>query len=154
MFRIFVVVQAHHGEAGRILSHLASTRIIEQVAADTYRATPLSAALTVPKYRDTIVFWYVTDYIAVSSLSLSLSLSLADKLPPSSEAALPVFLEKTGYKDPLVNTASPFQFWHDTMLKSWAWRKERPHIQKAFNNHMAGYHQGRPSWMDLGFNML
>ena len=39
--------------------------IIEQVAADTYRATPLSAALTVPKYRDAIVFWYVADYIAV-----------------------------------------------------------------------------------------
>jgi len=31
------------------------------------------------------------------------------------------------------------------------WRKERPHIQKAFNNHMAGYHQGRSSWMDSGF---
>ena len=24
-------------------------------------------------------------------------------------------------------------------------------MQKAFNNHMAGYHQGRPSWMDEGF---
>ena len=34
-------------------------RIIEEVATDTYKATALSAALTVPKYRDTIVFWYV-----------------------------------------------------------------------------------------------
>lgn len=56
---------------GRILKHLASTRVIEEVAADKYRATPISAALTVPKYRDAIVFWYVliscVDFLADKS---------------------------------------------------------------------------------------
>ncbi|MCJ1398246.1 hypothetical protein MMC11_001443 [Xylographa trunciseda] len=116
---------------GRILKHLASMRVIEEVAADTYKATPLSRALTVPKYRDAIPF--------------------------CSEAGgpifqkLPAFLAKTKYEEPLDNIAGPFQFGHDTTLKSVVWRKERPHLQKAFGNHMAGYHQGRPSWMDPGF---
>jgi len=76
---------------------------------------------------------------------------------PSAEAAgpifqkLPSFLAKTNYGEPLDNTAGPFQYGHDTALRSPVWRKERPHIQKAFNNHMTGYHQGRPSWMDPGF---
>ena len=35
-------------------------RVIEEVAADTYKATPLSEALTIPKYRDAIPFWYVS----------------------------------------------------------------------------------------------
>ena len=75
----------------------------------------------------------------------------------SSEAAgpifqkLPEFLANTKYNEPLDNTAGPFQFGHNTKLRSVVWRKERPYIQKAFNNHMAGYHQGRPSWMDPGF---
>ncbi|MCJ1385013.1 hypothetical protein MMC17_008131 [Xylographa soralifera] len=116
---------------GRILKHLASMRVIEEVAANTYKATPLSEALTIPKYRDAISF--------------------------CSEAAgpifqkLPAFLAKTKYEEPLDNIAGPFQFGHNTTLKSVVWRKERPHIQKAFGNHMAGYHQGRPSWMDPGF---
>ncbi|MCJ1476775.1 hypothetical protein MMC13_005444 [Lambiella insularis] len=116
---------------GRVLKHLASMRVIEEVSADTYKATPLARALTVPKYRDAIPF--------------------------CSEAAgpifqkLPAFLAKTKYEEPLDNTAGPFQFGHDTTLRSPIWRKERPHIQKAFSNHMAGYHQGRPSWMDPGF---
>lgn len=35
-------------------------RVIEEVSADTYKATPLSEALTIPKYRDAIHFWYAT----------------------------------------------------------------------------------------------
>ena len=35
-------------------------RVVEEVAADTYKATPLSEALTIPKYRDAIPFWYTS----------------------------------------------------------------------------------------------
>ncbi len=35
-------------------------RVIEEVATDTYKATLLSEALTLPKYRDAIPFWYAT----------------------------------------------------------------------------------------------
>lgn len=37
-------------------------RVIEEVAADTYQATLLSEALTVPKYRDAIQFSYAAVY--------------------------------------------------------------------------------------------
>lgn len=33
-------------------------RVIEETAANTYKATLLSEALTIPKYRDAIPFWY------------------------------------------------------------------------------------------------
>jgi hypothetical protein len=29
--------------------------------------------------------------------------------------------------------------------------KENPEAASQFNNHMTAYHQGRPSWMDIGF---
>jgi hypothetical protein len=29
--------------------------------------------------------------------------------------------------------------------------KENPEAASQFNNHMSAYHQGRPSWMDVGF---
>ena len=85
---------------------------------------------------------------------------LARLIDRSSEAAgpifqkLPEFLAKISYQEPLDNTAGPFQFGLDTKLRSPKWRKERPHIQKAFNHQMAGYHQRRPSWMDPGFPPL
>ena len=47
--------------------------------------------------------------------------------------------------------AGPFQYGHETDLNFWQWRSERPKLEQAFNNHMAGYRQGRPSWMDDGF---
>lgn len=40
------------------MRHLASMRVIEETAANTYKATLLSEALTIPKYRDAIPFWY------------------------------------------------------------------------------------------------
>ena len=67
---------------------------------------------------------------------------------------LPSFLAQNRYQEPKDNTKGPFQFAHNTTLGSPTWRKEHPHIQRAFNNHMAGYHQGRPSWMDPGFYPL
>lgn len=75
----------------------------------------------------------------------------------SSEAAgpvlqrLPAFFAGNGYTSPSDIAAGPFQFGHDTDLAVWQWRSKRPKLEQAFNNHMAGYHQGRPSWMDDGF---
>jgi len=38
-------------------------RVIEEAAADTYKATLLSEALTIPKYRDAIPFWFALDTV-------------------------------------------------------------------------------------------
>lgn len=78
-------------------------------------------------------------------------------IPCSAEIAGPVFqklpdyLAETGYATPTDSMAGPFQYGHDTNLSVWEWRKERPRLDEAGNNHMAGYHSGRPSWMDEGF---
>lgn len=73
-------------------------RVIEEVGADKYRATPLSAALTVPKYHDAIVFWYVL---------ISYVDSLADDSPAPKQAG-PFFrncqpsLKRPGTKSPWI----------------------------------------------------
>src|SRR5436305_6512717 len=64
---------------------------------------------------------------------------------------LPAFLASTGYKNPEDRSNGPFQYGHNTKLLSWAFMKQHPEIKKVFNNHMAGYRQGRPSWMDYDF---
>ena len=75
----------------------------------------------------------------------------------SSEAAgpvfqrLPAYFAERGYVSPSNIRDGPFQYGQNTDLPVWQCRMERPRIEQAFNNHMAGYHQGRPSWMDEGF---
>ena len=64
---------------------------------------------------------------------------------------LPEYLAKTGYKCPDSATDGPFQYAHDTKLESIEWKKQRPPIIQSFANHMSGYRQGRPSWMDEDF---
>jgi hypothetical protein len=64
---------------------------------------------------------------------------------------LPNYLAETGYAAPKDNTGGPFQYAFNTKLRLFEWRKEHPRIDEAGNNHMAGYHSGRPSWMDEGF---
>ena len=78
-------------EKGHILAHPALMRVIEEVAAAMYKATALSAALTVPKYRDIIVFWYVADYIdsCVDTHTHSLSLCVADNSHPARKQHCP-----------------------------------------------------------------
>ncbi len=61
------------------------------------------------------------------------------------------FFAETKYASPSDIAAGPFQYGQQTKLTVWQWRKNRPQLEQAFNNHMAGYHQGRPSWMDEGF---
>lgn len=64
---------------------------------------------------------------------------------------LPDYLSKIGYKCPDNALDGPFQYAHETTLPSIEWKKQRPPIISSFANHMAGYRQGRTSWMDRGF---
>ncbi|KAL8832822.1 MAG: hypothetical protein Q9191_000006 [Dirinaria sp. TL-2023a] len=64
---------------------------------------------------------------------------------------LPRYLAETRWISPSDIAAGPFQYGQDTDSTVWQWRSERPQLEQAFNNHMAEYHQGRPSWMDENF---
>ena len=64
---------------------------------------------------------------------------------------LPSYLSENGYKNPEDPTNGPFQYGHDTKLSCKDWRAEHPAIQRAFNNHMAGYVGSQPRWMDYDF---
>ncbi|KAI9751446.1 MAG: hypothetical protein M4579_006056 [Chaenotheca gracillima] len=116
---------------GRVLKHLASVRLIAEIAADTYGPNHLTKVFCEPKYRDGISFCF----------------DLAG--PPFQR--LPEYLAKNGYKDPTDVADGPFQYGHRTELNSWGFMKANPQIRSSFNNHMSGYAFGRPHWMDPGF---
>ncbi|KAF2180791.1 S-adenosyl-L-methionine-dependent methyltransferase [Zopfia rhizophila CBS 207.26] len=75
-------------------------QMVKEIDANKYAPNRLFLAMTVPKYRDGIPFWY---------------------------------------KNPEDSLNGPFQYGHNTKLPSWVFIKQHPDIQKAFNNHMAGY---------------
>ncbi|KAF6226401.1 hypothetical protein HO133_009267 [Letharia lupina] len=59
------------------------------------------------------------------------------------------YLASTGFKNPTNPTDGPFQYGHNTPLHTFEWMKEHPLIYQQFGNFMAGYTQGRPSWLDF-----
>lgn len=65
--------------------------------------------------------------------------------------ALPAQLKKTGYRNPSNGTECGFQLGYNTNDHFFDFLKTHPVTAKQFNNHMSAYHQGRPSWMDVGF---
>lgn len=111
------------------MKHLAAARVIEEVDADTFAPTGLSNALIEPKYRD--AFPTVNDAAG----------------PPLRQ--LHRYLASTGFKNPTNPTDGPFQYGHNTTLHTFEWMKEHPLIYQQFGNFMAGYTQGRPSWLDF-----
>ena len=42
------------------MKHLSATNMISETGADEYRSTPVSTALTIPKYRDGIGYLYAS----------------------------------------------------------------------------------------------
>lgn len=42
--------------AARTMKHIAAMNVVSEIGADNYTATPLSNALTEPKYRDGIIY--------------------------------------------------------------------------------------------------
>lgn len=65
--------------------------------------------------------------------------------------ALPAQLKKDGYVNPANGKECAFQRGFRTDLHFFEFMKENPDAASQFNNHMSCYHQGRPSWMDVGF---
>ena len=65
--------------------------------------------------------------------------------------ALPEHLSKSQYKNPDNPVDGPFQLGNNTKNHFFEWVSQRPERLTQFQNHMAGYRTGRPSWMDPSF---
>ncbi|PYH44716.1 o-methyltransferase [Aspergillus saccharolyticus JOP 1030-1] len=119
------------GVLARILKHLTAMGVIKETGPDEYRRTGFSIAMQSPRYSD--AYPCMTGCITAGVL------------------ALPAQLKATNYAPPVDSTACAFQRGFDTELHFFDLLKQHPQHAREFNNHMSAYHQGRPSWMDLGF---
>ncbi|KAL2255433.1 hypothetical protein VTK26DRAFT_3394 [Humicola hyalothermophila] len=63
----------------------------------------------------------------------------------------PEYAKLNGYKTPNSLTDGPLQYAYKTQLNLFEHLIAHPPYGAQFNNHMGGYRQGRPSWMDPGF---
>lgn len=73
---ILVSVSLELIETARVMKHLSAMNVVAETDVDTYRSTPLSDALTEPRYRDGII------YVSVSKfLCLAIKLKVLDTMP-------------------------------------------------------------------------
>lgn len=114
----------------RMLKHLAAMHVIRKNEKG-FTSTPLSTALTEPKYRDGIIYTY-------------------DVAGPSFRH-LPEYLKSTGFALPTDLADGPFQAAHKTQLPFFAWLDQNPPYLEIFSNYMSAYRAGKPSWVDPGF---
>lgn len=114
----------------RMLKHLAAMHVIGENEKG-FTSTPLSNALTEPKYRDGIIYTY-------------------DVAGPSFRH-LPEYLKSTGFALPTDLADGPFQSAHKTQLPFFSWLDQNPPYLEIFSNYMSAYRSGKPSWVDPGF---
>ncbi|KAL2869497.1 S-adenosyl-L-methionine-dependent methyltransferase [Aspergillus lucknowensis] len=115
----------------RLLKHLATMGVIKETGPDTYRRNGFSSSLSAKRYSD--AYPCMTGCITFGMTSL------------------PAHLKKTGYRNPSDGRNSAFQDGYRTSSHFFEFLKDHPVHAEQFNNHMTAYHQGRPSWMDVGF---
>ncbi|CRG86000.1 Demethylsterigmatocystin 6-O-methyltransferase [Talaromyces islandicus] len=115
----------------RILKHLGAMGVINETGPDTYKPTNFAKTLTIQKYADG--FPCMNDCISAGV------------------GKFPQWLEKYGYKAPSDGKNCAMQLGFNTDLHFFEFLATKPEYPVRFMNHMAAYHQGRPSWMDTGF---
>lgn len=139
------------------MKHLAAMNVVNEKSADHYTATPLSTALTEPKYRDGITYTYVSRYHQAlfptrlpAESEQPLTLHSHDVAGPSFHQ-LPAYLQSILYEHPTNIADGPFQYAHKTSAPFFVWLYENPALASCFDNYMSGYWAGKASWVDAGF---
>ncbi|ODM14728.1 hypothetical protein SI65_09917 [Aspergillus cristatus] len=115
----------------RLLKHLSAVGVVDETGPDEYRRTGFSITLGVPRYSD--AYACMTGCITDGVL------------------ALPAYLRKNNHRNPTNGIDCPFQLGFRTDSHFFEFLRDHPEHASQFNNHMSAYHQGRPSWMDVGF---
>ncbi|KAL4761111.1 S-adenosyl-L-methionine-dependent methyltransferase [Aspergillus foveolatus] len=114
--------------------------VITETGCDEYRPTSFSKVLTVEKYSDAFPLMDATTESRSETSRFTMGI-----------LALPVFLEKTKYRNPTSGADTAFQLGCNT-YKGFFGHLQQEHIPvKRFNNHMGVYAQGRARWIDPGF---
>ncbi|KAB8235889.1 S-adenosyl-L-methionine-dependent methyltransferase [Aspergillus alliaceus] len=119
---------------GRLLKHLAALGVVVETGPDEYRASGFSTALAIPCYGEA--------FACLSGCTI-----------PALQA-LPAWLKENNYRSPTDPEDSPFTMGFNTDLHFFEWINTvptYPALPSHFNGLMSAYHQGRPSWMDVGF---
>ncbi|KAK3386836.1 S-adenosyl-L-methionine-dependent methyltransferase [Podospora didyma] len=120
----------------RLLKHVAAMGYIHETGRDEYRPSSFSKSLTIP-----IIgagYQIFTGPGSTGGLGKCVS-------------SLPAYLKSTGYKTPNSMSDGNLQFSHETKLNMFEWLHANPPTGQQFNQHMGGYAQGRPRWLDDGF---
>ncbi|CAI9635098.1 unnamed protein product [Alternaria burnsii] len=115
----------------RLMRHIAAMGFITETSSDEYKATNFSKALTIPIIGD--------GYPALGGGA------------HQSCSKFSQYLEKNSYELTTDITNGPYQYAFGTELDMFRYLDTHPPLGQQFNNHMGGYRQGRPSWMDSNF---
>ncbi|KAI9369373.1 S-adenosyl-L-methionine-dependent methyltransferase [Aspergillus egyptiacus] len=128
------LAEATNADAGllaRLMKHMATMGVIVETGPDEYRRNGFSTSLSAKRYSD-----------AYPCMTGCITFGLT---------SLPSHLKRTGYKNPSDGRNAAFQDGYRTSSHFFEYLKDHPEHAEQFNNHMTAYHQGRPSWMDVGF---
>ncbi|KAI1852185.1 hypothetical protein JX265_013038 [Neoarthrinium moseri] len=115
----------------RILRHLGAMGYVVETGVDEYKPTNFTTSLCISTISD--------GYPCIFGC-------LAQSIFKFSE-----YMQKTGYKTPNDVSNGPLQYAYQTKNNMFEHLHANPPYGLNFNNHMGGYRQGRPSWMDDGF---
>lgn len=132
----------------RLLKHLSAVGVIDETGPDEYRRTGFSITLGVPRYSDAYACMLVLDRLPPFETKTNRPRTgcITDGV-----LALPTYLRKNNYRNPTDGKDCPFQLGFRTDSHFFEFLRDHPEHASQFNNHMSAYHQGRPSWMDVGF---
>lgn len=67
---------------------------------------------------------------------------------------MPAYLKGRIYANPSKIDDGPFQYAHGTEIHFFVWLGQHPAYLENFNDCMAGYRQGKPSWITPGKSAL
>ncbi len=112
------------------MRHMAAMGYLIETAPDQYKPTNFSRSLSLPVIGH--------GYPCMSFLM-------------TAQSKFPEYAKATNYKTPNQVDSGPLQYAFNTQLNMFEYLTAHSSFGMQFNNHMGGYHQGRPSWMDQGF---
>ncbi|KAB5581298.1 S-adenosyl-L-methionine-dependent methyltransferase [Coniochaeta sp. 2T2.1] len=116
---------------GRLMRHISAMGYIKEIGPDEYQSTNFSRALTIPIIGDGYPCVLGGCFAAIGHL--------------------PAYVKRTEFVMPNSATDGPYQSAYNTNMNFFEYLQANPPWGAQFNNHMGGYRQGRPSWMDQDF---
>ncbi|KAK8045535.1 O-methyltransferase [Apiospora rasikravindrae] len=113
----------------RLLRHMASNDMLEEVSSDVYRSSPFTTSLLKPAFGEWINFLY------------DISLPCFYKMPE--------YLQKTGYKEPADPRDGIYQYTKGHTGDLWQYHSDHPREGTSFNHALGGKMAHQAGWPDI-----